>query len=212
MDMRPAFTGATLAEIPEARDKIAFDKFHVAKYLGDAVDKVRRSEHRALRQRGRSHLTGTKYLWLRNPANMKLKQRRALNARRVTTLKTARAWAIREFAMGLWHYVCRLPDRQTGTWANKGWQRWYSWAVRPVWRTCGSRLAPVKRVARTRKAHLWGILNAVVLKANNAAAESLNSRIQHAKARGRGFRNKQRFCNAIYFHLGSLDLYPAGIK
>jgi transposase len=198
MDMWPAFIQSTLAAIPNAQDKIAFDKFHVAKYLGDAVDKVRRSEHRALLQAGWADLKGTKYLWLRNPHNMKTKQRRALNALRTTTLKTARAWAIKEFAMDLWHYVSR-------TWADKGWRRWYSWAIR-------SRLAPVKKVARTIKAHLWGILNAVVLKADNATAESLNSRIQLVKIKSHGFRNKQRFCNAVYFHLGGLDLYPAGVK
>lgn len=198
MDMWPAFIEATLAAIPNAQDKIAFDKFHVAKYLGDAVDKVRRREHRVLMQAGYADLTGTKYLWLRNPHNMKATQRHALNALCATTLKTARAWAIKEFAMGLWHYVSR-------TWADKSWRRWYAWAIR-------SRLTPVKKVARTIKAHLWGILNAIVLKADNAGAESLNSRIQLVKIKSRGFRNKQRFCNAIYFHLGGLDLYPASIN
>ena len=68
----------------------------------------------------------------------------------------------------------------------------------------------MKKVARTIKDHLWGILNAVVLKANNGGAEGLNSWIKMIKVRSRGFRNKQRFRNAIYFHLGGLDLYPVG--
>ena len=42
MDMWPAFINATLEMVPGAESKIAFDKFHVAKYLGEAVDKVRR--------------------------------------------------------------------------------------------------------------------------------------------------------------------------
>jgi transposase len=62
------------------------------------------------------------------------------------------------------------------------------------------------------KKHLWGILNAVVLSANNGHAESTNSTIKMLKVRSRGFRNKQRFKTAIYFHLGGLELYPAGIK
>ncbi len=49
----------------------------------------------------------------------------------------------------------------------------------------------------------------MVLKAHNGGAESINSRIKLVKVRARGFRNKQRFINAIYFHLGGLDLYPA---
>ena len=100
--------------------------------------------------------------------------------------------------MRLWHYTSR-------TWATKAWQCWLSWATR-------SRLEPVKKVARTIRDHLWGIINAVVLKANNGGAESINSRIKMIKVRSRGFRNKERFRNAIYFHLGGLDLYPAGVK
>ena len=57
MDMWPAYINATLAHIPDAREKIAFDKFHVAKYLGEAVDKVRRQEHKLLLEQGRKDLT-----------------------------------------------------------------------------------------------------------------------------------------------------------
>lgn len=198
MDMWPAFIGATRAALPEADRKIAFDKFHVAKYLGDAVDKVRRGEHKALQRQGRHDLVRSKYLWLRNPTTMSDAQWQRLNGLRASTLKTARAWAIKEFAMTLWGYVSRH-------WAEKGWKRWLSWAVR-------CRLEPMKKVARTVKAHLWGILNAIVLNANNGGAESINGRIKLVKVRSRGFRNKERFRNAIYFHLGDLDLYPAAVR
>ena len=36
----------------------------------------------------------------------------------------------------------------------------------------------------------------------------MNARIQYLKHRARGYRNRDRFRNAIYFHLGGLDLYP----
>lgn len=198
MDMWPNFIHATREALPEADRKIAFDKFHVASYLGDAVDKVRRAEHKLLRAQGRADLARSRFLWLRNPENMTREQWRAFEALRDSALKTARAWALKESAMGLWHYVSR-------TWAEKGWNRWLAWAVR-------SRLEPVKKVARTIKAHLWGILNAIVLDAHNGGAESINSRIKAVKVRSRGFRNKQRFRNAIYFHLGNLDLYPETAK
>jgi transposase len=71
-----------------------------------------------------------------------------------------------------------------------------------------SRLAPVKQVAATIRRHLWGILNAVILGVHNGYAESMNSRIQRLKHRANGYRNRERFRNAIYFHLGGLDLYP----
>jgi transposase len=195
MDMWPAYISATEAHIPQAREKIAFDKFHVAKYLGAAVDKVRRQEHRALLAEGNDRLTGSKYDWLTNPANMTGEQRRRFGTLRDSSLKTARAWALKECAMGLWHYSSRV-------WAAKGWERWLSWAVR-------SRLEPVKRAAATVKRHLWGILNAVILGVHNGYAESMNSRIQKLKRRANGYRNRERFRRAIYFHLGGLDLYPA---
>ena len=92
MDRWPAYIGATLASIPGAEQKIAFDKFHVAKYLGDAVDKVRRVEHKALYTQGLEDLKGTRHRWLTNPANMSSKQWRSFKTLRESTLKTARAW------------------------------------------------------------------------------------------------------------------------
>ena len=58
------------------------------------------------------------------------------------------------------------------------------------------------------KRHLHGILNAIVLGVTNARSEGINSRIQWIKYTARGFRNRDRFRTAIYFHLGGLDLYP----
>lgn len=198
MDMWPAYINTTLEAIPGASEKIAFDKFHVAKYLGAAVDKVRKQEHRALQQQGDSVLTGSKYRWLTNPYNMDRQRWNAFAALRESTLKTARAWGIKELAMSLWHYVSR-------TWAERAWRSWLSWAMR-------SRLEPIKEVARTIRSHLWGIINAIVLGVHNGHAESINSRIKMIKTRSCGFRNKARFCNAIYFHLGGLDLYPKALE
>jgi len=56
---------------------------------------------------------------------------------------------------------------------------------------------------------LAGLLNAVVLRATNAVAQSMNARIQRIKRMACGYRNRERSRNAILFHLGGLDLYPA---
>jgi len=72
-----------------------------------------------------------------------------------------------------------------------------------------SRLEPMKRVARTVQRHLGGIVNALVLKATNAASESMNAKIQRIKRRACGYRNRERSRTAIHFHLGGLDLLPA---
>jgi len=199
MDMWGPFIASTLAHVPEAEHKIAFDKFHIAQHLGDAVDKVRRSEHKALLAAdGKSILTRSRYLWLQHPDRMSDKRWASLKALKSANLKTARAWAIKTHAMCLWGYKSR-------TWARKAWLDWYSWAIR-------SRLEPIKQVARMVKRHLEGILTAVITGATNARAEGFNTMIQKIKRDARGFRNKERFKAAIYFHLGGLDLYPDAVR
>lgn len=199
MDMWRPYIDSTLRHVPEAQSKIAFDKFHVAQHLGDAVDKVRRAEHKALlAAEGESLLTRSRYLWLRHPDRMNTKSWQRLKELKAVNLKTSRAWAIKTHAMCLWGYKSR-------TWARKAWMAWYNWAIR-------SRLEPVKKVARMVKKHLEGILTAVVTGATNARAEGFNTMIQKIKRDARGFRNKDRFKAAIYFHLGGLDLYPAAVR
>lgn len=147
MDMWPAYMNAVARHLPNAR--IAFDKFHVAKHLGEAVDLVRRREHRELMGRGDDSLKRTKYLWLQKPGRMRDDRRAWLRSLVSGSLKTARAWAMKESAMRLWYYASR-------TWARRAWEAWLRWASR-------SRLEPMVRVGRTVRKHLEGILNAVVL-------------------------------------------------
>lgn len=197
MDMWAPYIRAVEAGVPDGASKIAFDKFHVAQHLGDAVDRVRRSEHRSLHAAGDDRLTGTKHLWLTNRETWSDAQRRKWAELRGGSLRTARAWAIKSTAMTLWNYTRRAA-------ATKAWEQWYGWAIR-------SRLEPVRKVARMVKAHLQGIVNAVISGVTNARAEGLNSVVQWIKYTARGFRNRERFKTAIYFHLGGLDLYPAGV-
>jgi len=195
MDMWQPYISVVEWNLHRAEEKICFDKFHVAMHLGNAVDKVRRQEQRALLGQGDRSLVGTKYTWLRNPEKMKAGARGFFERMKTVAIRTARAWAIKEHAMGLWHYTSR-------TWARKAWKAWLSWAMR-------SKLEPVRRVARMVRDHLEGIINAIVLNATNAGAESINSKIKRVKRMACGFRNRERFRNAIYFHAGGLDLMPA---
>ncbi len=195
MDMAPAYVQVTLEEIPDAERKIAFDKFHVARALNEAVDSVRKKEHTELmRLHPHDGLKGQRFLWLSNSAALDRAQRQRLQALRCIATRTGRAWAIRELAMSLWNYRSRA-------WAQKAWQNWYQWVSR-------SRLPALKRVARMIYGNLWGILKAIVLRADNAMAESVNSKIKVLKTKARGFRNRQRFKNAILFHYGGLSLLP----
>jgi transposase len=198
MDMWAPYIASTREHVPGAERKIVFDKFHVAKHLGDAVDQVRRQENRELRAEGDERLVKTKYLWLWNPDRMSREQWQAFAPLRSSRLRVARAWAIKEAAMLLWGYAKR-------GWAERMWKRWYGWAIR-------SRLEPVKRVARMIQTHWEGLLNAATHNVTNALSEGLNSQIQWIKRKACGYRNRERFRNAIYFHLGGLDLYPEALR
>jgi len=107
MDMWEPYIESTKAHLPKADEKIVFDKFHVAKHLGEAVDKVRRSENKQLRQAGDDRLVGTKYAWLKGRDKFDQKGWRAFCRLRRGNLKTSRAWAMREQAMTLWDYRYR---------------------------------------------------------------------------------------------------------
>ena len=100
--------------------------------------------------------------------------------------------------MTLWGY------RKRG-WAERMWKRWYQWAIR-------CRLEPMKRVARMIKAHWEGVMNAVTSPITNARAEGINRKIQWIKRKACGYRNRERFRMAIYFHLGGLNLYPGKLS
>ncbi|MCL5270572.1 MAG: transposase, partial [bacterium] len=85
--------------------------------------------------------------------------------------------------------------------ARKFFKDWYFWATH-------SRLAPIIDVARMFNRHLERILSFFRLGATNSIAEGINNKIQTIKKKAYGFRNVQRFINAIYFHCGGLELYP----
>lgn len=140
-------------------------------------------------------LKKTRFLWLRNPKTISDHRWEEFASLRSSTLKTARAWALKEEAMQV------IERYRSPFWASETWGWWFSWAMR-------SRLEPIKKAARMIKKHLWGILTTAKHGRTNAIAESTNSRIQRIKRQACGFRNRERFRIAIYFHLRQLDLYP----
>jgi len=194
MDMCGPYISVTKEELEDAEYRIVFDRFHVMKHMTDAVDKVRRSEHRMLRKEGDPTLTGSKYLWLTNEENLSEVQRAAFEALKQIELKTGRAWAIKEGLRSLWSQ--RKPEH-----GILFWKKWFFWASH-------SRLKPVVQAARTIQRHLWGVLNYYNFRITNALSEGMNSVLQTVKQRAAGFRNFDNFRTAIYFHCGGLDLYP----
>jgi len=198
MDMWDPYIAATRAYIPEADLKIVFDRYHVTRLVTEAVDKVRRQEHKLLAAQGDERLKGTKYLWLANEENIPEWRQEEFAGIRTANLRTGRAWAIKEALREFWRYTYTKC-------AAKFFQRWYFWATH-------SRLAPMIKAAKTLKQHLANILTYFKHRINNATAEGLNSKIQMVKEMACGFRNREHYKLAIYFHCGGLDLYPATVR
>jgi transposase len=194
MDMWDPFVAATRKAIPGAEDKIVYDRFHVMRYVVQAVDDVRRQEHRELMKDGCDILKGTRWLWVTNTENLEEEPRHDYETLRRLDLKVARACALKENIRRMWKY------RKIG-WAERFFNRWYGWAVR-------SRLGPMKKAAQTLKSHAKNILTYVKHRVTNAVAEGLNSKIQKIKDMACGFRNRKHYRTAIYFHCGGLDMYP----
>ena len=194
MDMWDPYIASTKAHLSNADSKIVFDKFHIAKHLSEAVDQVRRQENKELRDEGDHRLVGTKYNWLRHPGRLAVDAWNKFKSLRESTLKTARAWALKETAMALFTYRYTAPARSF-------FQRWYGWASR-------CRLKPMIEVGQMLKRRIDNILTFIQHRVTNAASESLNAKIQWVKYTARGFRNQKNFINAIYFHCGGLNLAP----
>ena len=167
MDMWEPFITATVDHVPDGRSKIVFDRFHIMKHVNEAVDAVRKWEHRQLQSEGDETLKKTKYLWLYSEENLPESSREQFAALRALQLKTGRAWAIKESLRDLWSY------RRRG-WAVRHWRHWYFWATH-------SRLEPIVKVARMIYGHLDNVLTYFDHRITNATCEGLNSKIQTIK-------------------------------
>ncbi len=194
LDMWEPYIQAIRAHVPDAETKIVFDRYHIMTHMGQAVDDVRKREHRALAATGDTTLTGSKYLWLYAEEHLPEQHRERFAQLKALTLKTGRAWALKESLRELWHYT------RVG-WAERHWKRWYFWATH-------SRLTPVIDTARLIQRHLPNVMTFFAHRITNAVTEGLNSKIQTIKKMAYGFRNREHFKTAIYFHCGGLDLYP----
>ncbi len=192
MDIWDPYMNAAQRMLPNA--DIVHDKFHIAKHLGEAVDKVRKAENRSLSKEGIDMLKGTKYLWLTNPNNWSEKQEALFKELRDKELKVGRAWSMKEMFSDLWGYVYEKAARSF-------FKKWYFWATH-------SRLKPMADAAKMIKRHLDNILTYLKHRITNAVAEGLNSKIQQIKSSARGFRNFENFRIAILFYCGKLNMYP----
>ncbi|MCP4460486.1 MAG: ISL3 family transposase [Cytophagales bacterium] len=183
MDMSKAYIHAIKEVLPDSH--ICFDKFHLVKYLNDAVDKVRRREVKE-----QEELIKTRYIWLKNPENLTEKQRLKFEATDLANYKTSRAWRIKENFRAI-HFKQRSEE------AFILLNQWIRNAQK-----CG--MGQLIKVADMFDAHMQGIVNAMVY----AIAERLNGKLQEIKLTVRGYRTFERFKSALLFFHGGLSLYP----
>jgi transposase len=192
MDMWPGYMSAAREMLANA--DIVHDKFHISKYLNEAVDEVRRKEHKRLLWQGDTRLSGSKYAWLKGLPDKRSAEAVAFRHLYQANLQTSRAWALKESFAAFWDY--RYPKA-----AQNYFDSWSKRAMR-------SRIEPIKKVTKMLRRHNEGLINYTKHRITNAAAEGFNSIIQTLKANARGFRSFANYRIRILFFCGKLDLRP----
>ena len=146
---------------------------------------------RRAEQKARSALSGTRYIWLGNPANLSERQKATLDSLPTRHLKTARAYQIRLAFQDLY-------EQPSAPRAAAFLKKWYFWATHS--------LEPMIEAAHTVKRHWDGILRWFDSKIANGLIEGTNSLVQAAKAKARGYRSMRNLKAMVYLLAGKLDL------
>ena len=184
-DMSPAFIKGVREDLPAA--EITFDKFHILKVINEGVDTVRREEAKT-----NPLLKGTRYIFLKNHEALTSKQketREELSLPKLN-LKSIRAMRIRESFQQI-YLADSIEEFQDLL------KKWYFWATH-------SQLPPIIKAAKTIKNHWEGVVNWKKNQINNGLLEGLNSVLQAAKRKARGYK-KDHFKVIAYLLTGKLD-------
>jgi len=177
LDMSQAFVKGLRESFPNAH--LTFDRFHVMKLLGEAVDAVRRKE-----AKDRPELKKTRYIWLKNPSNLTASQERRLDTLQDANLLTAEAYRLKLTFQDL-YYQCNPRD------ASQFLDEW-------ITMTEASGLEPMAKAAATIKDHKDGVLRWFRSGLTNGILEGINSLLQAAKAKARGYRTHQNLITMAY--------------
>ena len=177
MDMWKPFRNSTLKHCPNTA--ILFDKFHVMKHLGDALDKVRKSEYGRLSGKERSYIKGQKYTLLSRKANLSLDGKRSFKKLLAANQRLSKAYLLKETFGQLWSY-----DRED--WARKFFD---NWKASLKWQ----RLPSYEKFAEMIEKHWDGIVaycrpeNKVPL----GFVEGLNNKVRVIQRRPYGLREEE---------------------
>lgn len=184
LDMSQAFIKGLGDQLPNAH--LTFDRFHVMKLLGEAVDEVRRREVKE-----HPELKDSRYVWLKNPSNLTARQEEMLGALKNANLKTAEAYRMRITFQDFYEQSNpRAAKLFLGEWVEMA---------------LTSGIEPMVKVANTIEAHAEGILRWFKSGLSNGFLEGLNSLIQAAKAKARGYRTIRNLITIAYIIAGKLE-------
>jgi transposase len=176
MDMWKAFRNSTRSNAPQA--SILFDKFHIMRHLGDALDKVRKSEYRRLQGKQRKYIKGQKYTLLSHRENLSLEGRRALKELLAVNKRLNKAYLLKESFGQLWGY------------RREGWARRFfeNWKAALKWQ----RLGPYEEFVAMIERH-WDGIAAYCHEENKVSlgfVEGLNNKIRVIQRRAYGLRDE----------------------
>jgi transposase len=192
LDMSGAYLKAVTEASPQAR--VIFDRFHVQRLAHDALDEVRREQVREAEPEERGALKKTRFALHKNPWNLS-----TLEAAKVAEVLKAnqplyRAYMLKETLAAI------LDGRQVNV-ARKKLLEWISWAAR-------SRLAPFRKLARTLRGHLEGVLAYVATGLSNGRTEGLNGKIRTITRRSYGFHSAHSLIALIFLCCSGINLLP----
>ena len=177
MDMWKPFRHSTHQHAPQAA--ILFDKFHVMKHLGEALDKIRKSEYARLEGRQRLFIKGQKYTLLSHPQNLSGTARKNLKLLLAANQRLNIAYLLKESFGQLWDY-------RREVWARKFFE---NWRAQLKWQ----RLKPYEHFAAMIERH-WDGIAAYCQPENKVAlgfVEGLNNKIRVLQRRAYGLRDEQ---------------------
>ncbi len=179
MDMWKAFRTSTLKPDHAPKTAILFDKFHILRHLGEALDKVRKSEYARLTGEDRRFIKGQKYTLLSHRENLTLDGRRALSTLLVANKRLNTAYLLKESFGQLWDYQ------------REGWARRFfeNWRASLKWQ----RLKPYEQFAKMIERH-WDGIAAYCQPENKVAlgfVEGLNNKIRVLQRRAYGLRDEE---------------------
>ncbi len=188
IDMSPAFIFGTAQNFPQS--SIVFDRYHLKKLLNEALDSLRKGERKEHEQ-----LKGHKYTFLKKTKDLTEKQKQKKYEFVQSFPKLGEGVRLVE----LFDDFFEFHDKEHAS-AYLAW--WCDYADE-------SGIYSFQKFVKTIKSHWTGVVNYTEAKISNGILEGINSKIQLAKRRARGYRNIQNFINMIYFIAGDLDFdYP----